>query len=153
MWMNWSTALGAHVMSCFCTDSLVSNLPSTLPITDGILVSDSFQTPSLGSNKEVEASAILRKQMRVCSSGHLVSIALLLIQASGVQQKQTTRLAWAIPNRPSIASAKLGERKKSINFGNLMFKKKKKEEEEMERAGGSQSNQASRKNYKSIVHP
>ena len=117
-------------MSCFSTDSLVSNLTSTLPITDGILLSDSFQTPSLGSNKEVEASAVLKKQMRVCSSDHLVSIALLLIQASGVQQKQTTRLAWAIPNRPSIASAKLGERKKKYQLWKFDV------QEEEERGGG-----------------
>ena len=113
---------------------LIPSLASTLTVTDGILVSDSLQTPCLGSNKKVKASAVLRTQMRFCSSDHVVSIILFLTHASGVHQKQATSLTWVIPNRPSTPSAKPGEGNKNTNFGNnLIFKtKKKKEEEEIE---------------------
>jgi len=95
---------------------LIPNLASTLTIIYGILVSDSLQTPCLGSNKEAKASAVLRTQMRFCSSDHVVSIILFLTQASGVHQKQATSLTWVIPNRPSTPSAKQGEGNKNTNL-------------------------------------
>ena len=95
---------------------LIPSLASTLTVIDGILVSDSLQTPCRGSNKETKVSAVLGTQMRFFSSDHVVSIILFLTQASGVHQKQATSLTWVIPNQPSTPSAKPGEGNKNIKL-------------------------------------
>lgn len=104
------------------------------PLT-GILVSDSFQTPSLGSDKEAEASAVLRKQTRVCSSDHVVGIPCSSPRPVGsIGSRPLGRAGLFLINQAWPQQSQKKDEKNPNFVNNLIFKEKKKEvEKEMER--------------------